>query len=289
MVKGIGALGVKGVDTGCYNDLNRIYSVGNMFGLVDDNTYAQVNYKVQENNQFWSSLPGNMINGIGSDLRTTFNEQKARNFFFNPDASLQDNVDYFSSSTNTVMTVVAVTKMATTLGKAGTAGYTAYKTAMKNSSVLVADTGMGVTLNATSKVQIVADSLKEGLKAGYTAIKSPVTNGMAKPRELWGRQLKDEFTGNVIKRIKKNMKKNGYNMNEPIEVFEVNGRNIILDGHHRARAAGALGIEEVPIYKLVSKEELWNRWKVTPSQLEDQAAQAAGYQGRDWTTGFKVQ
>ena len=172
MVKGIGALGAKGVETGIYNDLNRIYAVGNMFGLVDDNTYAKVNYKVQENNQFWASLPSNMINGIGSDIRTTFNGEKARNFFLNPDASLQDNVDYFSASTNTVMTGIAAAKMASTLGKVGTAGYTAYKTAMQNSSVLVADTGMGVTLNASTKAQVIANAMKQGVKAGYAAIKT---------------------------------------------------------------------------------------------------------------------
>ena len=176
MVKGIGALGAKGVETGIYNDLNRIYAVGNMFGLVDDNTYAQVNYKVQENNQFWASLPSNMINGIGNDIRTTINGEKARNFFLNPDASLQNNVEYFSASTNTVMTGIAAAKMASTLGKVGTAGYTAYKTAMQNSSVLAADTGMGVTLNASTKAQVIANAMKQGVKAGYSVIKRPSTS-----------------------------------------------------------------------------------------------------------------
>ena len=171
-VKGIVALGAKGVETGIYNDLNRIYAVGNMLGLVDDETYAQVRYKVQENNQFWASIPGNIINGIGNDIRTTFNIKKAGNFFLNPDASLQDNVEYLSAATNTVMTGIAGAKMASTLGKAGRVGYTAYKAAMQNSSVLVADTGMGVTLNATTKAQVFANAVKQGVKAGYAAIKT---------------------------------------------------------------------------------------------------------------------
>ncbi|MCP4500968.1 MAG: ParB N-terminal domain-containing protein [Deltaproteobacteria bacterium] len=65
--------------------------------------------------------------------------------------------------------------------------------------------------------------------------------------KLVGRQGKNEYTGNQIKSLKKKMKRDGFDRNHPIEVAKVDGKNIIIDGHHRARAAGAAGIKKVPI------------------------------------------
>lgn len=72
-------------------------------------------------------------------------------------------------------------------------------------------------------------------------------SAVAKPRELFGRQGRAEFSGSQIKRLKKDMKKRGFDPTKPIDVVEVDGRMIILDGHHRARAAGAAKISEVPV------------------------------------------
>ena len=66
-------------------------------------------------------------------------------------------------------------------------------------------------------------------------------------RELRGRQLRSEYSGSNIKRLKKSMTQNGFDENTPIDIAEVDGRKIIIDGHHRARAAGAAGIREVPV------------------------------------------
>jgi ParB-like chromosome segregation protein Spo0J len=86
--------------------------------------------------------------------------------------------------------------------------------------------------------------------------------------ELRGRQLKREFTGSKIKRLKKNMRKNGFDENYPIDIAEAGGRKVIIDGHHRARAAGAAGIKDVPA----------RIYPVTPEQasiLLQEAAEAA--------------
>lgn len=86
--------------------------------------------------------------------------------------------------------------------------------------------------------------------------------------QLKGRQLSSEFSGSAIKRLKKNMQADGFNDDFPIDIAEIDGRKIIIDGHHRARAAGAAGIQEVPVRIVL----------VTPEQaitLLEQAAEAA--------------
>ena len=99
-------------------------------------------------------------------------------------------------------------------------------------------------------------------------VEEGVTRSTAKPSELFGRQTKSEFTSNQIKKIKKSIKTNGYDQSKPINVVEVNGRKIIIDGHHRARAAGGAKLDQVPIriHKVDS---------ATASKYEQQAAEAA--------------
>ena len=50
-----------------------------------------------------------------------------------------------------------------------------------------------------------------------------------------------------IKRMTKNMKQNGYNTDGPVDVAMVNGKMIIIDGHHRSEAARKAGIEDIPV------------------------------------------
>ena len=99
-----------------------------------------------------------------------------------------------------------------------------------------------------------------------------VHNSCANVSELIGRQLKSEFSGSLIKRIKRDMKSNGFNPERAIEIVVVNGKKIIWDGHHRARAAGAAGIKEVPIKILEKSPEVM-------SKLWHQAAEAASQLG----------
>jgi ParB-like chromosome segregation protein Spo0J len=65
------------------------------------------------------------------------------------------------------------------------------------------------------------------------------------------------------------------NPKHPIEIAEIDGKKIIIDGHHRARAAGAAGIKKVPV--VVSE--------ITPEQAIRylrEAAEAADFFGLPW-------
>lgn len=76
------------------------------------------------------------------------------------------------------------------------------------------------------------------------------------------------MTGNKITRLATDMKANGFDATQPIEVANVEGRQIIIDGHHRAAAAIRAGIQEVPITVT----------PVSPAQaakLAEEAAEAA--------------
>jgi hypothetical protein len=85
------------------------------------------------------------------------------------------------------------------------------------------------------------------------------------PRNLVSRQGPSEMTGNKVKRLTKDMKENGFNPEHPIEAAEVNGKRIIIDGHHRTEAAKKAGIPEVPVKKV----------EVTPKRAEKLSQQAA--------------
>ncbi len=55
------------------------------------------------------------------------------------------------------------------------------------------------------------------------------------------------MSGSQVKRLTKDMKANGYDANQPIDAANVDGKLIILDGHHRAQAASKAGIKDVPV------------------------------------------
>lgn len=69
------------------------------------------------------------------------------------------------------------------------------------------------------------------------------------PSTLVSRQPLREMTGNKIKTLMKKMKEHQFNPEKPIEVADVQGRLIILDGHHRTVAARRLRLAKVPIRK----------------------------------------
>ncbi|MEQ4702452.1 ParB N-terminal domain-containing protein [Providencia rettgeri] len=76
------------------------------------------------------------------------------------------------------------------------------------------------------------------------------------PNTLIGRQDSTEMSGSQVKRLVKDMKANGFNMNEPIDVAIVNGKMIIIDGHHRAEVARKAGIKDIPVrINTVTKEQ----------------------------------
>jgi len=43
------------------------------------------------------------------------------------------------------------------------------------------------------------------------------------------------------------MRENGFDQNKPIDAADVDGRLIILDGHHRTKGAIGARIKEVPV------------------------------------------
>ena len=95
---------------------------------------------------------------------------------------------------------------------------------------------------------------------------TPTTN--VSPSELVSRQGQSEMTGNKVKRLKKKMEQEGYDSDYPVEYAEVDGKKILIDGHHRTAAARKARIKEIPAAKK----------DVTPdeaSQLLDDAAEAA--------------
>jgi filamentous hemagglutinin len=83
------------------------------------------------------------------------------------------------------------------------------------------------------------------------------------------------MTGNRIKRLTSNMKKEGFDSAFPIVAAEVEDRLIIVDGHHRAQAAIRAGIGEVPVRVAPVNAE-------QAAELAADAAEAAGQRGLSW-------
>ena len=76
------------------------------------------------------------------------------------------------------------------------------------------------------------------------------------PKILLSRQRRDEMTNSQVKRMRKEMKSEGFDGFEPIDIANVNGKMIIIDGHHRAAAASAAKMKEVPVrLNNVSRQE----------------------------------
>jgi len=67
------------------------------------------------------------------------------------------------------------------------------------------------------------------------------------PRNLRSRQTRAEMSRNKVDKLASKMRKNGYDHDHPVDVAEVNGQIIIIDGHHRAQAASKAGIPKAPV------------------------------------------
>jgi ParB-like chromosome segregation protein Spo0J len=94
---------------------------------------------------------------------------------------------------------------------------------------------------------------------------SAAEGSMRDPKSLISRQGPSEMTGNKIKNLAKDMKENGFRPDFPVEVANVNGEQIIMNGHHRTAAAIRAGIKEIPVTVK----------KVTPQKAVELAADAA--------------
>lgn len=99
-------------------------------------------------------------------------------------------------------------------------------------------------------VKVVAATATTEAKINEIVIKN------INPKLLLSRQSKNEMTGSQVKRLIKDMKANGYNVNEPVDITLVNGKMIIIDGHHRAEAARKAGLENISARVIpVTKEQ----------------------------------
>lgn len=76
----------------------------------------------------------------------------------------------------------------------------------------------------------------------------------------------DAITKSQLKKLTEGMKKNGWT-GDPVEIFEINGKKLIVDGHHRVRAAKQAGIENIPTRTLTEQEI--NARGITRKQLLD--------------------
>jgi hypothetical protein len=115
---------------------------------------------------------------------------------------------------------------------------------------------------------------------GGVPVVGPPTLAEAPVRSLKGRQGPQEFNQNNIKRIKKSITERGFARNQPIDIAEVDDVRIVLDGHHRARAAGAatpggVKMRDVPV-------RIWEVTKEVGAKLLAQAAEAAERLGLPW-------
>lgn len=90
-------------------------------------------------------------------------------------------------------------------------------------------------------------------------------SSLANPRNLVSRQGPSEMTGNRVKCLTKDMKENGFDPTHPVKIANVDGHQIIIDGHHRSAAAVRAGILEIPIEVI----------PVTPQRAADLAREAA--------------
>lgn len=54
------------------------------------------------------------------------------------------------------------------------------------------------------------------------------------------------MSGSQVKRLTRDMKANGYKNDELVDAAIVNGKIIIIDGHHRAEAASKAGVKDIP-------------------------------------------
>ena len=77
------------------------------------------------------------------------------------------------------------------------------------------------------------------------------------PARLISRQTPAEMSKNRVNKLRKKIRKSGFDRNQPIEVVEVDGKLIIKDGHHRAEAAVREKLTTVPvrIYQVTSEDE----------------------------------
>jgi ParB-like chromosome segregation protein Spo0J len=89
------------------------------------------------------------------------------------------------------------------------------------------------------------------------------------PKQLMSRQTKKEMTPNNVERLRKKIRKNGFDRNQPIEVVNVKGKLIIRDGHHRTEAAIREKLPSVPVRIYKVAREIEKQYTVDALEAEE--------------------
>jgi hypothetical protein len=105
--------------------------------------------------------------------------------------------------------------------------------------------GLGLVLNPRNLIR--SSSVGNGYGVAKKVPTDPPIQQM-NPKNLIPTQTKNEISGSQVKRLKKDMQKNGFDQSEPIDVVKnARGRLEIEDGHHRTEAAIKAGLDKVPV------------------------------------------
>ena len=77
------------------------------------------------------------------------------------------------------------------------------------------------------------------------------------PSSLIPRQNSRQMSKSRVNSLRKKIQKYDYDAGEPIKVAEVEGKLIIIDGHHRHQASARERLAEVPVevYKVSPKKQ----------------------------------
>ncbi|MEM6612874.1 MAG: ParB N-terminal domain-containing protein [Cyanobacteria bacterium P01_C01_bin.72] len=88
------------------------------------------------------------------------------------------------------------------------------------------------------------------------------------PKKLISRQTEAEMRPNMVDRLRKKLRKRGFDRSQPIEAVDIGGSLIIKDGHHRTAAAVREKLTSVPvrIYTVTGKEAAQYRVEVAEAE-----------------------
>jgi len=119
---------------------------------------------------------------------------------------------------------------------------------------MVATSIAGVAIVAAVGVATVVKEVGQAAIEGATGVDlsmvPSVKNGLKQlvnPKNLISTQQRHEMTGSIIKKLTKDMKKNGFDESKPISVVKSkSGKMHIENGHHRVEAAKRAKIDKIP-------------------------------------------
>lgn len=108
-----------------------------------------------------------------------------------------------------------------------------------------------------SSIEDISDTILMGLELYSKNIS--INKTWSSPKTMLPLQdemdtLKSSVLGNSFDDMINSIKENGYNYKHPIDIIEVDGKNYIIEGHHRNFAAAALGKTLIP-YKMIAKDD----------------------------------